>query len=285
MRALRHWIKVFFGFSRTETNGFLILLPLTAIVLFSAPLYQAIYPKRAPANDDARLDSLLKTLVWETKDSIPPVLFAFDPNLVSDSMLIRMGLSARMAGRWVNFRNKGGQFRTWHDVNKLFGIDSGWVQRAIPYMRFPVAKTFKSAKAQANQTLLDINEADTIQLDAVYGIGPALARRITTYRNRLGGFISMDQLHEVYGLDSVVVKNLKKKFFVAPDFKPLRISLQEATAEELSRHPYVHWKEATAIVAWRMQHKGKITRSDLEQIHGITTGWVLRIEPYLLVEP
>jgi len=285
MRKLRHWIKVFFGFSRTETNGFLILLPFTIIVLFSAPLYQAFLPTPLPLNDQARLDSLLKTLVWETTDTTPPALFAFDPNQVSDSGLMRMGLSTRMSERWVNFRNKGGQFRTWQDVNKLYGIDSAWVQRAIPYMRFPVRKSFKTTRRQTDQTPLDINEADTIQLDDVYGIGPALARRITTYRNRLGGFIRMEQLYEVYGLDSGVVKALMKRFFVAPHFTATRISLQAATANEFSKHPYVRRKEAQAIVAWRMQHQGKITLADLEQIHGITAAWVQRMEPYLRPEP
>lgn len=281
MRALRHWVRMFFGFSRTETNGFLILLPLTTIVLFSAPLYEAFYPVHPPVADQHRLDSLLKTLVWETPDTTPPPMIAFDPNLVSDSMLVRMGLSPRTAERWINFRNKGGQFRTWKDVNKLYGIDSSWVNRAIPFMRFPVPKSYQFTREKKEQSPVDINLADTTQLDAVYGIGAALARRITNYRSRLGGFVRMEQLYEVYGLDSMVVKTLMKRFFVATDFRPVKISWQQATAEQLSRHPYIRRKEAQAIAAWCMHHKGKRTLADLAQIHGISAEWIQRIEPYL----
>ncbi|HQQ96142.1 MAG TPA: helix-hairpin-helix domain-containing protein [Cyclobacteriaceae bacterium] len=285
MRALRHWVSVFFGFSRTETNGFLILLPLTTVVLFSAPLYEAFYPAPLPVADQHRLDSLLKTLVWETPDTTPPPMITFDPNQVSDSMLVRMGVSPRMAERWINFRNKGGQFRTWQDVNKLYGIDSSWVNRAIPFMRFPVPKSHQFARKKKEESPVDINLADTIQLDAVYGIGPALARRITNYRSRLGGFVRMEQLYEVYGLDSVVVKTLMKRFFVSSDFSPVKISWQQATAEELSKHPYIRRKEAQAIAAWCMQHQGKRTLADLAQIHGISAEWIQRIQPYLRDDP
>jgi DNA uptake protein ComE-like DNA-binding protein len=284
MHFIRHWVRIFFGFSRTETNGFLILLPLTALVLFSVPVYEAWHTPPPLASDDALLDSLLKTLVWEVADTTPHVLMAFDPNQVSDSLLIRMGLSGRMAERWVNFRNKGGHFRSPWDVKKLYGIDTSWVQRAIPYMQFPLRKPITYKKKQ-EEPPIDINLADTIQLDGVYGIGPSLARRITTYRYRLGGFVSMDQLHEVYGLDSSVVSTLRKKFFIAVDFTPLQMPLQSATAEELSRHPYIKRKEAQAIVTWRLQHQGILVLSDLEKIHGITAAWILRVKPYLQIEP
>ncbi len=285
MRALRNWVRVLFGFSRTETNGFLILLPLTTMVLFSAPLYEALYPAPPLVADQHRLDSLLKTLVWETPDTTQPRMIAFDPNQVSDSLLVRMGLPLRMAERWINFRNKGAQFRTWQDVSKLYGIDSSWVHRAIPFMRFPVPKSYQFTRKKKEQSPVDINLADTTQLDAVYGIGAALARRITNYRSRLGGFIRMDQLYEVYGLDSVVVKNLMKKFFVSADFSPVKISWQQATAEELSKHPYIRRKEAQAIAAWCMQHKGKLSVADLTQIHGISAEWIQRIRPYLQEDP
>ncbi|HBK89122.1 MAG: helix-hairpin-helix domain-containing protein [Cyclobacteriaceae bacterium] len=285
MRALRNWVRVFFGFSRTETNGFLILLPLTTMVLFSAPLYEALYPAPPPVADQHRLDSLLKTLVWETPDTTQPRMIAFDPNQVSDSLLVRMGLSPRMAERWINFRNKGAQFRTWQDVSKLYGIDSSWVHRAIPFMRFPVPKSYQFTRKKKEQSPVDINLADTTQLDAVYGIGAALARRITNYRSRLGGFVRMEQLYEVYGLDSVVVKTLMKKFFVSSDFSPVKISWQQATAEELSKHPYIRRKEAQAIAAWCMQHKGKLSVADLTQIHGISAEWIQRIQPYLQQDP
>ncbi len=51
---------------------------------------------------------------------------------------------------------------------------------------------------------IDINTADTTALIALPGIGSKLAGRIVSFRDKLGGFNSVNQISEVYGLrDSV----------------------------------------------------------------------------------
>ena len=47
---------------------------------------------------------------------------------------------------------------------------------------------------------LELNSADSATLVAVPGIGPAFARGILKYREKLGGYHSLDQLAEVYVL-------------------------------------------------------------------------------------
>ena len=40
MKRLRQLIRNFFGFSRMETNAFLLFIPLISIILFSEPVYR-----------------------------------------------------------------------------------------------------------------------------------------------------------------------------------------------------------------------------------------------------
>ena len=48
----------------------------------------------------------------------------------------------------------------------------------------------------------DLNEVDSVWLTSIHGIGPVLSKRLVKYRKLLGGFNSIDQLKEVYGLSS-----------------------------------------------------------------------------------
>ena len=88
MKRLRSWVRAFFGFSRTETNAFLLLLPLMFLVIFIIPTYKAFFTHQEKdySKEKKELDSLVAT--WkdrETEDSItsiksPTSLFAFNPN-------------------------------------------------------------------------------------------------------------------------------------------------------------------------------------------------------------
>ncbi|MER5639222.1 ComEA family DNA-binding protein [Kitasatospora sp. NPDC002227] len=49
-------------------------------------------------------------------------------------------------------------------------------------------------------TPLNLNHATTEQLDALPGVGPALAQRITLFRRDHGGFQSLDQLRQITGI-------------------------------------------------------------------------------------
>ena len=71
--------------------------------------------------------------------------------------------------------------------------------------------SYKSGKSgvRRRQAAIDINTADSTAWVALNGIGPGFAKRIITYREKLGGFYQVDQLKEVYGLDSVWVNENK----------------------------------------------------------------------------
>ena len=166
-------------------------------------------------------------------------------------------------------------------------MDSGWYRRAKPWMVIESQKekstnTFKASLREKVRE--DINTADSIQLDAVYGIGPVLAKRILQFRDRLGGFISMDQLREVYGLDSAVVKNLRKRFEVREGFEPQMVMLNEVSVEALMAHPYVSRREAQAIVAYRSQHGSFDSLGQLLDIKVIDAKWVEKMRGYVRVE-
>ena len=289
---LQAMVRSVFGFSRTEPNAFLILLPLVALILFSEPAYRW-WSTRQPYDDsrDARsLDSIIAHFQWDrpaARDTAPVLFFRFNPNTISSDSLVMIGLSRAMALRIQHYREKGGLFRKNEDLLKIYGIDSGWFLQANAWIDLPRRKANTSPMIHRGRKLgqdrKDINTADSLELLKVYGIGPVLSKRIRNFRNRLGGFVSMEQLREVYGLDSAVVTRIKQQFYVDITFTPVKINLNTVTKETFN-HPYVHWKESQAILAFRLQHGNFQSIEQLREIEILTEAWIEKIRPYLTLE-
>jgi DNA uptake protein ComE-like DNA-binding protein len=297
MTRLRAWIRSFFGFSRTETNAFLILLPLLFVVIFSEPAYRYWFVQQPHdfTNEKKELDSLITTWKWEqdsaTDKTVEKRLFTFDPNITSKYELVALGFDNTLANRIVNYRIKGGKFVVKKDLMKIYGMDSTLYKRVFSFIALPekIEKENPVKKLERKEIVstvkFDLNEADTSQLIKVYGIGSKLSQRIVTYRNKLGGFISPEQLKEVYGLDSMVIQELFKKSFISEDFKPRVININTATEKELGDHPYIKYKLAKAITAYRFQHGLYRTLDDLKKIALIDDAKFQKIKPYLSTNP
>lgn len=295
MNRLRLLIRAFFGFSRTETNAFVILLPLIIILLFSEPLYRQIHQGQNPhILDIDKTDSLLATmnLIALTRTSTPLAtidttsFYTFDPNVISEEQYVSLQLSKPVASRIIHFREKGGRFFKKGDLLKIYGMDTAWflhVKKWIIIQNLQSKDKKIENKNQAREAL-DINTADSTQLMTIYGIGPVLSKRILLFREKLGGYISLDQLKEVYGLDTSVVRNIKKRFKIMSEFHPKTINLNTATLEELASHPYLNRKEAQAIITYRLQHQSYDSIEQLRKIKMLDQNWVERIRPYITIE-
>ncbi len=297
MNRLKGWLRTALGFSRGESNAFIILLPLMAMVIFSMSFYRywsAPAPQDFPKHQ-RYLDSLTATWEWEKKrDSVVEKsvsLFHFDPNTASQEQLQSLGLSQYMATRIINYRNKGGKFRIKTDLKKVYGIDTLWFRRVVSYIDLPDVKPANPFAAQKPSTFekkkkvtFNLNEADTAQLIKLYGIGPKLAIRIVKYRDKLGGFVNMSQLKEVYGLDTAVISRIAEMTFIDRSFVPARLNINQLTEKELAAHPYLNWKIAKAITAYRFQHGSFHSLDDLAHVKLLDEQVLEHIRPYLTLD-
>jgi competence ComEA-like helix-hairpin-helix protein len=101
-------------------------------------------------------------------------------------------------------------------------------------------------------TLVDINRADTIELQKIPGIGSGISKLIVAYRNRLGGFYALEQLLEVKFVTSDMLK-----WFKLEDEIQRKIDINKVGLEELRAHPYLNFYQAKVIVEHRRK-KGPI---------------------------
>ena len=140
--------------------------------------------------------------------------FPFDPNTADSSDLRRLGLPGWMARNIVRYREKGGSFRRPEDFRRIYGLTEEQYNSLRPYIRItpkdtarpatspiylprPATDTLPRSVKYPAGTVIELNGADTTELKKIPGIGSGIARLITGYRQRLGGFYSLEQLREI----------------------------------------------------------------------------------------
>ncbi|MDN3686967.1 ComEA family DNA-binding protein [Cyclobacterium jeungdonense] len=123
-------------------------------------------------------------------------------------------------------------------------------------------------------------EATAVELQMVSGVGPVLSARIESFRDKLGGFHSPEQLLEVYGIDGELAGKIYELFPFQSQINRT-IKINEATFKDLVSHPYIGAGEAKVIIAYRNQHGSYEAANDLLGIKLFTEEWVDRIAPYL----
>lgn len=118
--------------------------------------------------------------------------------------------------------------------------------RRKPYPAFPKTEKYPEG------TIVELNTADTTTLKKIPGIGSSFSRRIVKYRNLLGGFYSVAQLREVYGIDEDFFQSLQKWFHADTTFIA-HLPVNHLPADSLARHPYISYRQANTIYKLRKQ--------------------------------
>lgn len=227
----------------------------------------------------------------ETKtESKPAKLFPFNPNTVTESELILLGLPERTAKTWVKYRSKGGKFYKKEDIKKLYTLSAEDYNRIVAYAVIPDAsiryeqKESKSSFKEEIPKIIDINTADAATFMSLRGIGPAYSRRIIEFRTALGGFLSIEQIAEVYQFPDSTFQKLKPQFSLQSEFKIQKINVNTATEEELAKHPYIRKFLAKNIVLLRSDLKRFNNIEQLRQVPLINEEKYRKIVPYLKLE-
>lgn len=142
----------------------------------------------------------------------------------------------------------------------------------------------KQAYAGRINNPVDINMADSIALEKLPGIGEKLSSRIIRYRDRLGGFIVLSQLSEVYGLSDSTMHIIKPLLFISKQFQPKRIDVNKAEYADLRKHPYVTHAIAKSILAYRKANGPFASVDQIGQIISIERDELTRIVPYFSID-
>ena len=271
------------------------LLALTLLVV-AATLAVWFWHRRHPRAAVRPLPADTLTAATATTQG---TLHPFDPNTADSATLVRLGLTPRLARRICRYRAAGGRFRHARDLARIYGMDTAALRRLRPYIRIaaapganpsfrkprPLEKSHYAYTPYPSRKLprgrqLDLNAADSAELLRVPGVGPYFARRIVRYRQRLGGFVSPEQLREIPNLPDSV----QTWFRVTAERAQRPLRLNTATFRELLRHPYLNYEQVKAIVNYRERQGALQTLQELSLSEAFTPVDLERLTPYVSFE-
>jgi competence protein ComEA len=219
-------------------------------------------------------------------------LKSFDPNNATENDLLGLGLDEKTVKILLKYREKGGYFRTKEDLKKVYGLSDIDFLRINQYVQITEKQPIASESPKNGQnnditkktggvvsSAIDLNKSNLEDFLVLRGIGRTFATRIIEHRERLGGFSSLNQLKEVYGLPDSTLR------FIIPLLRlstsPHRkIQVNKSSVEELV-HPYLSKKQAEAMVRYRVNHGSFKNTDDLKKTGVFTDIMIEKLQPYL----
>jgi competence ComEA-like helix-hairpin-helix protein len=244
--------KDFFYFSKRERRGILVLIAFIAGVFFGKYLFT---PKALPPVEELELSTETEIANTEIK-----------PMEVSSSSTYQASSGSNSYHPYREQKNQT-EKRTYYSSPEKIS-------------KPPQVSNYPQKQKLSPGTTLDINRSDTTELMKIPGIGSSFARRITGYRNLLGGFYRVEQLQEVYGMYEELYAEIIPYMTVNPD-SIRKIAVHSASVDKLKAHPYINFYQAKAIV--EIQKKiGEIENiNELSLLEEFTPDDLERIRPYL----
>lgn len=266
----------------------------------------------------AEQDSLRKAK-WNkqySRDTIAICMQKFDPNTADSTTLVHLGFKPWQAKNMLKYRAKGGCYREAEDLKRLYGMTDSMYLALLPYIvidtmainqwRDSIRTRRKDSIAalrdsgsgrvdsvpryvrQKRDTILNLRTADTTELKMIKGIGSYRAKQIIRYRERLGGFVSVEQLREVKALqpllkDSLSTDSLLSHFFI-DSVRVVPLKVNSVRVEQLQRHPYLSFEQARAIYELRRKKIHLKHLNQLRTLDCLTEQDIQRLRPYLSFE-
>ncbi|MBN2665474.1 MAG: helix-hairpin-helix domain-containing protein [Bacteroidales bacterium] len=165
-------------------------------------------------------------------------------------------------------------------------VSQEWLLQDSTEVYLAAYKTAASGSEQeqtrrpVRQRQLDLNTCDSASLEAFPGIGPILAARIIKFRKLIGGYASIGQLREVYGLPEETFVLISGRV-TADSLDVIKIRINTAGYGDLIRHPYFKKNEVPAILKYR-ELSGRINGVDELVSNGVISAETARrLTPYL----
>ena len=298
--------REYFSFTRSERNGIIVLLLIIICLLISIQIlpYISSNNKVDYSSFEKEIDSFMvsvqsqDSLISMTNEpALIPEYFSFNPNIVSETELIQMGIPRKVIRNWLNYISKGGKFIAKEDVQKIWGLEDSVYKKIESYIEIPEKekKTYtkdENSQAWVNLTKgeyqnsnkkdnsIELNSADSTGLCGLPGIGPGFSKRILKYRDLLGGYVKKEQLLEVFGFTPEMYSKIEHLVFVEANTVK-KINLNTADFKQMIRHPYFNKDIVNKVLEYRRIQIKIVDVQDLVKDKMLSQDQCDKIKPYI----
>ncbi len=280
-------LKEWTSYSRVRRRGltaFFLLIILLQFACFCLDFDKSEIP---PDEHWLALQPKIDSLKLVLKQKIPKKNYPFNPNFISDHKGYMIGMTVAEIDRLHAFREQGKFVNSAQEFQQVTRVSDSLLKQISGQFKFPDWVTKKNERKKLDfpkkevAAKTDINAATKDDLIKVYGIGPALSERILKFRESLGGFVSIDQLSDVWGLSPEVIEQLEKRYLVTVMPSVKKVDINGASIKELSAFPYFRYPISKEIVAFRSMNGPFKDVADLAKIKSLAPQKINIIAVYL----
>jgi DNA uptake protein ComE-like DNA-binding protein len=291
-------IREFFYLQKSDRKVILTLLVVIVSVFTMIFLTGGDSTESTTQQKDSSQSRTNKNYIYDSYTPKKVERFTFDPNTADSTQLLRLGLQDWQVRNIYKYRAAGGIYRKPLDFAKLYGLTVKQYRELEPYIRIssdylPASTLVNEKETYTRKEPKDsityqrpskiketehivLNTADTTLLMTIPGIGPYYARKIVQYGNRLGGYVSVDQLDEIDNFPTEA-----KKYMEISNPSPKKLNVNQLSLNELKRHPYINFYQAKAITDYRRLHGAIKSLNDLRLLKDFTPEVIKRLTPYV----
>jgi competence protein ComEA len=293
----KYLFKAYFNYTVKEQRAIVVLmivilvLQVALIVLHWVPVNgksrNHLSPQVIDSNNISNTENSNSSEVKAKVNSPSIKLFSFNPNTNSINDWMKLGLSEKQGQSILKYISKGGSFKVKSDLKKMHVIKPALLQKWWDYILLPEEMIEKNEisdqyniKQKEPLTKLNINTATIVELDKLPLIGEGRAKAIVSFRDKLGGFIDINQLLELKCIPDSIFQVLKSR--ITTDGK---INHALNINSDSLFHPYLPRSFAKMIVSYRQQHGNYQRIEDLRILPLYDDKIIRKIAPYLTVKP
>ena len=200
-----------FKFSRSQRSGIFLLFGIIIILQLVYFFVDFSSLSKEPPEKEKwlSLQSEIDLMKQEKLDYVPKI-YPFNPNFITDYKGYKLGMSVKEIDRLLAFRKENKYVNSAKDFQNVTKVSDSLLNTISPYFKFPDwvsnKKEFKDYKNYPDKAfakkekiiIIDINLATKEELIKIYGIGEAISNRILKFKESLGGFVSMEQMKDVW---------------------------------------------------------------------------------------
>ena len=288
-----------FDMSIRHQRGIWVLLIASVLIIFAPRFFlflqkdeSAVNLVLLPVEEKPRWDTSKKFKRWNSRykkrnwsrstRSFKKPTKPFNPNELSMEEWMQFGLSEKQASIVLKFTKRG--IHSNEELQKIKFIPKQTFENIKDFTQYPTldleATKKPAVQGASSPALVNANEASEEELMKIKGLGPFYARQILKYQQQLGGFVRKEQILEVWKMTPEIYAQVQAQ--LSCETSTIRkLSINQATAEELQAHPYLNWNQANSIVKMRIQKGGFKSIEEIRESVIIDKETFEKVRPYL----
>lgn len=292
--------------SKRTKRGLVVGLLLMCCIIMAPRTLQSLLPRNdveisKESFDEFRSDVQLRAEEYQhtkrtkygtssKRYSSPPK--KFDPNTYTIDDWVKIGVTQKQASAIHKFISR--KIYSNEELKQIYVLPSelfNLIKDSTFYPTFNGDEKLKqksrfdvggSAFRNHGVRQVELNSATKDELISLPGIGPYFADKILDQRNKMGGFISENQLLEIWNFDQEKLDGIRS-YLEVDKSKIRKLNINTATSEELKNHPYMNWNIANSIVKMRSRHQNYTSLEQLLESELISKELLNKLRPYLTI--